>query len=771
MKTEEKISEEKKLSSLFIDEERRLSPWLKQLLAAAVAFLLSQLNCLGSISPFCVCFCAGVEFEFCLSALVGGACGYFFAFSWQTALRYGAALLLCFVSRTALERRFPFLLKSATLPLVATLSSFLSAAAFSFFGEERLLTLLFGFFEALVAFCGVCVFLRSERTTLAKNGFSSLSVQDRAGIGLCLCVLLLCASGFGLGPIVPARTAAVVVLLFAAHYKGASAASLFGLCAAFSLSVNAETRFLFPTLSLSSLVCGVFSPLGQYAVSISFALCAAAVSLLGGFSQEVFWCLLEIAAGCAVFAAIPSKKLFEFQAELEKNLFSHDDQLNRRVCASLQRAAETVNEVSGIVNSVSARLDNVINPEMNRIFSKLQQNICFGCSYKNECWSEKFGETAADVLVLSGIKEKSGERTELEKRCPRAAALVSQVSASYGDFVNGMASKMKVRELRSLMGDQFSSISQFLSEFAVQMSNSRVVDNTRSRALKAALSDADIHVDCVSFFTNPNGRITIEVNVLESAFDLNFKRMQAIFEAATKRRFEKPEISILELRSVITFEERAVFCVLSGSCQIPFENNPVCGDCIASLRDMNGNEISLISDGMGTGSRAAIDGTMAATLMEKLLSCSFSFESAIKTVNCALMVKSTDESIATIDGVSINTYSGESDFYKAGAAVSFVRRGKEIAIIEEQSLPIGIIRDVCFAKKHVRLETEDIVLLLSDGATGGDCGWINDELLAWSTNNMDDLASHIASLARLRSTRETADDITVVALKLVENRS
>ena len=419
------------------------------------------------------------------------------------------------------------------------------------------------------------------------------------------------------------------------------------------------------------------------------------------------------------------------------------------------------------MTKVSARLDNVINPEINRIFAKLQQNICFGCSFKNECWSENFNETASDILTLSGIKEPDREKTKLEKRCPRANALVSQVNSCYSDFVTGMASKMKVKEMRSLVSDQFSSIAEFLSEFAKQVCANRVVDNARSRSLRTALADADIHVDCVNYFTNSGGRITIEVNVLENAFDLNLKKMKTIFELTTGRVFEKPEIAVLELRSVITFEERAVLRVVTGSCQIPFKNGNVCGDCIAALRDMNGNEIALISDGMGTGARAAVDSTLTATLMEKLLSCSFSFESALKTVNCALMVKSTDESIATVDGISVNVYTGETEFYKAGAAVSFIRRGKEVTAVEEQSLPIGIIRDVCFARRKTTLEFEDIVLLLSDGATAGDCGWINDELLAWSTNNMDDLAAHIASLARLRSTRETADDITVVALKVL----
>jgi len=91
-------------------------------------------------------------------------------------------------------------------------------------------------------------------------------------------------------------------------------------------------------------------------------------------------------------------------------------------------------------------------------------------------------------------------------------------------------------------------------------------------------------------------------------------------------------------------------------------------------------------------------------------------------------------------------------------------------VIETPSLPIGILRSVGFAQCDLALKAGDIVLLVSDGVTAGDCGWLSDELLAWSTNNMDDLAAHIASLAKLRSDELTRDDITVVAAKLLESR-
>lgn len=84
-------------------------------------------------------------------------------------------------------------------------------------------------------------------------------------------------------------------------------------------------------------------------------------------------------------------------------------------------------------------------------------------------------------------------------------------------------------------------------------------------------------------------------------------------------------------------------------------------------------------------------------------------------------------------------------------------------------MPIGIIKSVSATKTETQLQKGDIILLVSDGVTTGDCGWISDELLAWSTGNMNDLATHIASLARLRSDKRCEDDITVVSVKLSEN--
>ena len=246
--------------------------------------------------------------------------------------------------------------------------------------------------------------------------------------------------------------------------------------------------------------------------------------------------------------------------------------------------------------------------------------------------------------------------------------------------------------------------------------------------------------------------------------------MKNILEEATGRFFDEPTASSTELGVFIRFEESPPFYLLVGTAQRPFVKDSPCGDSVALCKRSNVSSAVLLSDGMGTGSSAALDSTMAVSLTEKLLSGGFSFESAVKLVNSSLIMKSTDESMATMDGLCVNLYTGQADFYKAGAAISFIRSDREVFVVEESSLPLGILREVRFARSEAKLRSGDIILLVSDGITAGDCGWINDELLSWSTNNMEDLAGHIVQLAALRQDRQNGDDLTVIAVKLVEKQ-
>lgn len=743
-----------------------LNKYIRPILTALTGFFLAELNCLSDLSPFAAAFVSGVSFENCFASFVGSAVGFFVSHSWKSALRYLFALSFVCAFRIFILKKFQTQDKPSVCAMVsfcAIFSSGIAQMAFVGFDFYALLKIVV---EAIICAVSVPLYVKAINVPILSLGIKQLGAQDSFCIMYFICTLFMSMSGFTLGQISPARIAAAVIVIFISHYKGVSYGAVAGTCAGLSFCVGEGNAYLLALFVFGGFVAGLFSSLGQYTTALSFALTASGVVVFNGFELSHIYPLAEAIVAAGAYALIPSSVVISLQDKIKNSGLVAESEIDRQVCANLNLASKKVEEVSDIVSRVSEKLDKVINPEINSIFSKMQQNLCCGCSRKSECWNKYFGETAFDIMVIAGIQKSPHEVTPTQKRCIRPTALVQEVDKYYPEFVSAVAAKIKVGEMRDIVSEQFSSVSLFLSEVSKNIAKSAVVDTAKSRTVKTAFLDSGVYVDAVKYFTNKSGRVSIEATVLEKNAEFDREKMKNILEFTTSRCFEIPEIAIADFSTSITFEEKASFSVLFGQAQIPFAKNKVCGDSIGYTKDTDSNEIAFISDGMGTGSRAAIDAAMTCALLEKLLSCGFSFESAVKTVNSALIIKSTDESLATVDAISINVYNGKAQFFKAGASISFIRRENKVFVIEEASMPLGIIRKTECAKTVKHLMGGDIVLLVSDGVTAGDCGWINDELLAWSTNNMNDLASHIASLAKLRSDEKTADDITVLAVKI-----
>ena len=215
--------------------------------------------------------------------------------------------------------------------------------------------------------------------------------------------------------------------------------------------------------------------------------------------------------------------------------------------------------------------------------------------------------------------------------------------------------------------------------------------------------------------------------------------------------------------------ERALYDVRIGTAQHISGKGRLCGDCLNYFTDGLGRTVALISDGMGTGGRAAVDGSMAEGIMTKLIKAGIGFDSALQIVNSALMVKSEDESLATMDIVCIDLFSGIAELMKAGAAATYLRKGSVVERIDFPSLPIGILTDVKLIHKTVHLSDDDWLLMVSDGAISSGDSWITDVLKQWKGTNPQELANLIITESVSNQTDGYDDDVTAIALNLAGN--
>lgn len=748
-------------------EKSPFEKWGRVALFALSAFLFAQPDFLSGLSPFVVAFVGAIPFEFCFSAFVGGALGSFACLSVGQAARVSSAVFLVCVMRLIFEKKLRQQKKEYINGGLGAFSCLISGAVYSFILNGEWSGVFSCFAESAVSFVATVVFIKAMKIPVDRMTPENLSVKDRVCIGSAFSVFLMCASAFDVEGLSPVRILSFLLILFVSTLKGVEGSVSVGVCVAFSLSINNDYRFIFSPVILASLFSGVFAPLGQTASAVAFSLVSAGLSAFSGDYGII--CVIESVIASAVFIILPSKYVSAFQNFIIRKGFYSDDKVGLQVSESLQNAAENIYGVSEIVASVSEKLDNVINPEVNRLFTFLQQRVCDGCQKKFLCWNKNFDLTATDVLTLAGIEKN--KKISLKKTCLKFSELTLGVDEGYREYSESLQNKLKLSEMRKVLTDQFRGMGDFLNSTALSVRESRMPDKGRAAVLKTAFQDLGIFADVLSVYVDNDSKMTVELTFFDGEMHEDHNKMKNMLEFITKHKFEKADIRVTEIKTVLTFEEKSAFRVQTGFAQFSLKQNDVCGDSVAFIKKQNGFSSVILSDGMGTGARAKIDSTMTCSIMEKLLSSGFTFESALKMVNSSLIVKSTDESISTIDALKLNLFTGEATFYKAGGCLSFIRHGNEITTIEGASLPVGIIRNVEFWKSEKELSAGDIVLLLSDGAVGEDCGWIADELLSWSTADMDDLACHIAKLSQLRMTENTRDDITVVAVKLGYNRN
>jgi stage II sporulation protein E len=371
--------------------------------------------------------------------------------------------------------------------------------------------------------------------------------------------------------------------------------------------------------------------------------------------------------------------------------------------------------------------------------------------------------------MTKGIKQGESCLSKLcsadfKGRCLRTERIANATYKYYSEYISAINAEKRVEEVRSVVSDQFSGISQMLLSLANDFDTDERFDAAAASRISAALKNINIIVKECGVRLDKNDRMTVEIRLkTKSDTVLNRAMIMHALCAACDRDFDPPCITVAQGDTWLVASEHALFSADVGVKQICSENSAICGDAYEYFFDGKGKLIMILSDGMGTGGRAAVDGAMATGLMSRLLKAGFDYNASLKILNSSMLFKSTDESTATLDVVAIDLFTGKTELLKAGAAPTLIRRSGKTSKAQSNSLPAGILRDIGFDKAVITLRRGDIVVMVSDGAVSEDSGWICEELEKWGNGTAQNLSEHIAHLAANRRSDGHTDDITVIA--------
>ncbi|MBR3908682.1 MAG: SpoIIE family protein phosphatase [Clostridia bacterium] len=729
------------------------------------AFAASKGVVWDKLLPFGISFVAGCPLSFTPACALGVLVGYFIPVGERVAFGHLAIVFAVMAIKLLLSGYKKLVKSEIFLMFIAFITTlFTLSATLKIMGGSMVWVLS----EAVLAAVGT-YFTSKGFKAGAKCG-AGLSPDELSNLLIIINILLLGVMRATVFSVSLGRILSVILILTASKYGGIIAGAVSGISVAFTLSLSGTAGNISIAFAVAGLFCAVFASLGKYAqvfvlVILSFI---GAVSTKDMAAIPIF--ITETVLGAIVFLILPRSvgitlgKLFSAQTKAASPT-GFKNALNMR----LLLASNALRDVSETVEQVSRELSKINAPNFSGIIGLIEQDACTGCKLRIHCWEKKRQETVEAILQMTKAV-KTGESNpalaspcEFEGRCLKIGAVSQAVCKRYGEYAAKTAAENRIDEVRTVVSDQFDGISTMLMELANDFEREERFDNAAAQNAAAVLKNIDLHTEEYSGRIDKYGRLTVELKLKKTPeLVINKARVMQLCSLACERDFEIPTVSQVGGDFYITLNEKAKIAVDFGTAQSSARENTMCGDAYKAFTDSKGHFVMILSDGMGTGGRAAVDGAMASGLMTKLLKAGFGYDCALKILNSSMLFKSTDESLATVDIASIDLYTGATELYKAGAAPTIVLRSGKTGKAESNSLPVGILRNVGFDRALIRCRVGDMVVLLSDGATSDGTDWIRMEIEAWQDGSAQDLAEHLCLCAKRRQNQKRQDDITVM---------
>lgn len=742
---------------------------------AGIGFVSPSAVIYGGMSPFGVGVVAAASGVGQTLVCLLTAVGYIAAHGVTFPFRYMAAVLAVAGIRWAVAGLKPLASSKLFAPITAGLATAVTGVAtVSGGGLDGYDILLIGAESLLSAgfawFCEVAMGLfGQERTT-------SPTMAEQTAVMLIGSVVLMALSGFTVGDISPGRIAAVVAVLLMARSGKEQGGGMAGILLGVVMMLGFPTHtYIAATYAFGGLLAGVFARFGRIASAVAFFTAGLMMVLNAGTQLIAIVGLYEVIGGCILFVATPpsiDRKLNRFFVRAHS--LPAVEGLRRSVVMRLDVASRAMDEVAGTVTKVSQKLAGISAPDLGGVYRKASNEVCHACGLQDFCWGEHYGEATDAFAAMTPLLQEHGhlERGQitghLAKHCSRADTLVQQVNRFYTEHLVRESAWQRLSEIQEVVTDQFSATADLLQELSRDFSAEQPVDTDAASRVRDVCEQYGFRVRDAVCFIGRGGRMTVEILTADTRTRLDEPAWLQALENACGRTFDHPAVVRMGDDLKITLCEKPRYRVEVGVSQLTCSGEKLCGDAYDAFTDGTGRQFVLISDGMGSGGRAAVDGAMAAGLATRLIQAGLTADSVLRLINTALMVKSEDESLATLDIAAIDLYSGRIDSLKAGASASLLRSMGRVSRIEQASMPIGILKEASFARSHDTLVNGDIVVLMSDGAVTHGLGWVEEWLRDFddSKQGMTRLAEEIAAEARRRQQGSHEDDITVIALQM-----
>ncbi|WP_221388624.1 stage II sporulation protein E [Clostridium perfringens] len=611
------------------------------------------------------------------------------------------------------------------------------------------------------------------------------SIDEIVSIELFICLLIVGIGTLSLNDISFRNIAAILFIIALAFISdtnmGAGAGITMGIILGFATGNLMESIAIYGACGL---VAGIFRESGKLFTALSFNIIFVIVTLYSGVFNNISF--IEALVGTGIFLLIPKKIYNKISLEINKDKkVGHFSEV--RFSEIKDELTERLKDFTEVLSIMGKSLNNLVGNDKlaiknkgNALVENLSDRTCSDCDMRYMCWKRELHQTynAFSDLIRNYENNSGAFPHELEKKCIKKYALVKNLEDIMNIYMVNETLKSRLGEGRKILSNHINNMSVTISEIVDEFGNELHLCTDVEKSIKKSLLKYGINFGSLICYNDKNGRIKIKMQ-MENCMGSQtcIKTVLPIISETIGKNMsigsEGCNINSKNNMCEIVIEEAPKYHINSHVAVATKEGEKFTGDSYSYGRTKDGNYITVISDGMGSGPEAGLESKVSVEIIEKFMEVGFDEKIAIDAVNAIMSIKfSEDEKFSTLDMNKIDLYTGNAKFMKVGAIESFIKRGNKVEVINSNTLPFGVLEEPDVDTVEKQVSNGDVIVSISDGVLdvkndgSFDTTWLIEFLKNTKYRQPKDLSIAILEKAKELSGGKAKDDMTVVVSKV-----
>lgn len=611
------------------------------------------------------------------------------------------------------------------------------------------------------------------------------SIDEIVSIELFICLLIVGIGTISLNDISFRNIAAILFIVALAFISdtnmGAGAGITMGIILGFATGNLMESIAIYGACGL---VAGIFRESGKLFTALSFNIIFVIVTLYSGVFNNISF--IEALVGTGIFLLIPKKIYNKISLEINKDKkVGHFSEV--RFSEIKDELTERLKDFTEVLSIMGKSLNNLVGNDKlaiknkgNALVENLSDRTCSDCDMRYMCWKRELHQTynAFSDLIRNYENNSGTFPHELEKKCIKKYALVKNLEDIMNIYMVNETLKSRLGEGRKILSNHINNMSVTISEIVDEFGNELHLCTDIEKSIKKALLKYGVNFGSLICYNDKNGRIKIKMQ-MENCMGSQtcIKTVLPIISETIGKNMsigsEGCNINSKNNMCEVIIEEAPKYHINSHVAVATKEGEKFTGDSYSYGRTKDGNYITVISDGMGSGPEAGLESKVSVEIIEKFMEVGFDEKIAIDAVNAIMSIKfSEDEKFSTLDMNKIDLYTGNAKFMKVGAIESFIKRGNKVEVINSNTLPFGVLEEPDVDTVEKQVGNGDVIVSISDGILdvkndgSFDTTWLIEFLKNTKYRQPKDLSIAILEKAKELSGGKAKDDMTVVVSKV-----